>query len=180
MMRGREIMASDQNKPWGVRLIVLIPLVIISLVFVGFISMKVYRIFNPYLDREISGPVTTSTEWLEIRLSKPLRPERHVQEIDVKFAEPYDYDHRTREIRFQDGSPLIVEVQLVDQYGNVFELNKVTALGRTGISRGMRDPSTWQEILPKDRTYQAVRIRSNKPIEVSKIIWRSYNPWDRK
>lgn len=166
-------MASDQNKLWGIGLTVLIPLAVIGIAFAVFIAVKLYRVSNPYLDREISGPVTLTSEWIEIVPEEPLRPEREVQKILLDFAQPYESDHDAWKIRFPDGSLVAPEVQLIDKNGNVFTSSKVASLGQTGM--GLRMSS-----LPQDRVYLKLRLRSDKPIAISRIIWRCYDPRDRK
>lgn len=136
---------------------------------------------NPYLDREIMGPATITSEWLEIMPKEPLQPERQVQYIYIQTVEPFDPDYQKWGIRLPNGSTIIPEVQLVDQYGNIFKLKS--------SSFSLKDPRQGEIVsglgfnnndLPHDRVYTKVRIRADIPIQSSKIIWRNYNQWDRK
>jgi hypothetical protein len=172
---------SDRNKLWGIGLAILLPLAVIGLAFAAFISFKVYRMFNPYLDREIGGAVTLTSEWLEITPQEPLRPERQVQYLYVDTPEPFDPDYQSWGIRFPDGSVIVPEVQLIDQQGNVYNLKassfSLADSTRTDIVSGIGFRARG---VPQDRVYPKVRIRSDKPIRASRIIWRSYDPRDRK
>ena len=137
------------------------------------LSSKIY----PDLDRDISGPVTITSEWFEITPQEPLKPEREVQNVIVWFAIPYQTGNPPALI-FEDGATVTPEVQLVDRQGNTFNL-RASAAASTGFGYRCCD-GVFDKELPKDRTYRSVRIRSARPIQASKIVWRCYNPWDHK
>lgn len=139
----------------------------ISLVIIG---GEVYRFFHPYLDREVSGPVTITMDWVEITPKKPLRAERQIQYLTLDMAEAFTPDYKLGGMRFADGAIAIPEVELIDQSGRTYSLNH-SGMNEKGIVFFMPD-------LPKDRLYSVVRIRSDKPIKVSRIYWRCYNQWD--
>jgi hypothetical protein len=143
------------------------------------VSISIYRKFNPFLVREVTGPVTLSTEWLEITPKEPLSPDREIQELQVVFTTAYERDNQTRQLHFPDGSPISIEVQLLDHDKNTYQL-PVSLINNTEMGFSSRDASLHRDILPKDITYPTIQIRSNKKIECSKIIWSCYNPWDRK
>lgn len=147
-------------------LVCLIPLIILGVSM----STELYRYFNPYLDQDIGGPVTISSEWLEIVPKKPLRVERQIQYMILDVTDSFEPDYDQWSLRLQDGSIVKPEVQLVDEDGNTYNLTS-PALDRKGI--GLRNSE-----LPRDRAYRAVRIRSNKPIKLSRIYWHCYNQWD--
>ena len=154
--------------------------VVVGLVIGAFIIYKVYRLYNPYLDREISGPITLTNEWVEIEFKEPLFPERPKNEICIDFENTYPDHHVGLGMILPDGQLLSPEIQLVDLQGNAFILNEVTAMGPRGFNRGMRDPETFRETLPRDRSYRAIRVRSDTKVNVSRIFWRSYDPKDFK
>jgi hypothetical protein len=129
-----------------------------------------YRLFNPYLDREIAGPTTISSEWLEIMPEQPLRVERQIQYLTLDVADPFEPVYDNWSLRLNDGSVVRPEVQLVDEHGSVYNLTS-PALDNKGIAFGNSD-------LPSDRVYPVVRIRSDKPIKLSRIYWHCYNQWD--
>src|SRR5258705_194650 len=96
--------------------------------------------------------------------------ERQYLVFDV--AAPFELEHRAWGVRLPDGSISTPEVQLVDEYGNTFNLDQPSMFSPTShfTQRGfsLRD-------LPQDRVYRAVRIRSDKPIQYSRIMWRCEN-----
>lgn len=155
-------------------------ILIFGLTFSFFVIQKIYRVYNPYLEYEISGPMTVSEEWTEISFTKLLSPQRSENEISLDLENTYSPSRNEEGLISSDGSIVSPEIQLVDQEGNIFELNKVIGLGPQGFSKGMIDPKTWQDTLPKDRSYKAIRIRSDKPLKVTRIFWRSYDPKDMK
>ena len=135
-------------------------------------AVRMYRsFFNPYLDREISGPVTLTPEWLDISPKPPLTAERQIQQVILTFAIPMQPEYRTWGVVLSDGTIAVPNAQLIDEYGNVFDL-KCSGLDRGGIGF-----SSAQD-LPKDRTYRSVRIKANKPIRLSNVHWKCWNQWD--
>ena len=152
----------------------LLVIMLIGLALIGgFAAFKVYRLNNPYLDREVAGDIVISSEWQEIVFNQPLKPEREVQKLLLNFAEPQTPDYNTWKLRFADGAQVIPEAQLIDHQSNSYPLDRVSSLGEMGV--GLRAGE-----LPKDKSYPKMRVRSDKPIKVSAVTWRCYNPWDRK
>jgi hypothetical protein len=155
-----------------VGLVCLIPVVILGVSM----SINLYRYFNPYLDQDITGPVTVSSDWLEIVPKKPLRVERQIQMIVLDLDESIKLERDDWGLVLPDGSVVTPQVQLIGDDGTTYDLNH---------------PSTWWNPstrvtyaqfslpdLPKDKAYRAVRIRSDKPVRCNRIFWRNYNQWD--
>lgn len=71
--------------------ILLAPAIVVAVI----ISAGLYRFVNPYLDRDIAGLTTLSSNWLEIAPARPLRPERVVQRIVLAVEEPIRADPNT-------------------------------------------------------------------------------------
>ena len=133
-------------------------------------SVDLYHFFNPYLNRDVSGPITLSSEWTEIVPKEPLRAERQINDLVLVVAEPFEPDYEHWALRLGDGSIVKPEVQLVDEKGNTYNLTS-PAIGLKEMELGILD-------LPKDRVYRTIRIRANKPLKLSKIYWHCYNQWD--
>src|SRR5207253_2900550 len=82
-------------------------------------------------------------------------------------------------MRFPDGSLVRPEVQVVDQHGNVYSLDSPMFLSKDHTSgelnAGMGFSTQFNvgidSNFPSDRVYPVVRIRNDKPIHVSRIIW---------
>ena len=91
---------------------------LIPAAFFGLSKMgEIYRLFNPYLDREIAGPTTISSEWLEIVPKQPLRVERQIQYMILDVADPFEPLYDKWSLRLRDGSVVKPEVQLIDEDG---------------------------------------------------------------
>ena len=157
---------------------------VLGLIVGGFVAFKVYRLFNPYLDRQIAGALTLNSEWREIKPEKPLEIERQVQYLYVHTVETFPLESgppKWGEIRLADGSIVKFEAEIVDGQGQAYPLepSSFSLADRTRVDIGSGAGFS-KEDLPRDRVYTLVRLRSSKPIQVSKVIWRSYNQWDRK
>jgi len=133
-------------------------------------SVVIYTscILFPYIDRELSGPVTLNSEWLELTPKEPLKVQRDTQELTL-FPDP--------PIKTVDGNqipPADIEAELIDSKGEVHRSSpglSETLTGNlqiTSRSLGFKD-------LPRDITYKTVRIKSSAPYHVKKILWRCYN-----
>ena len=131
--------------------------------------MNVYSTFYPVSDRQIFGPVTISSEWLEIKPDPPLRVSRELQHVILDIQEPCHIDEKSFGVRVADGSVVTPEVELVDEQANTYYLTAPTIFYSPGTPFPRRGFSTLQ--LPPDRRYRLVRIRCEKPVTCSAIIW---------
>src|SRR2546421_9523718 len=87
---------------------------------VAFIAYDILK--SPYLDRDISGPITISSEWSELTPNKPLKADRDIQELTLDFGEPVTPNYETWSVSLADGSVTRPEAQIIDEQGNVFKL----------------------------------------------------------
>ena len=130
-----------------------------------------FEIATTESEQIVSGPVTVSTKWLEFTPGKPLRPLKQTQEIvlDVEPSEGLieDNSHPER-MQLSNGVLVHPEIELMDSQGNLFnaEVSRypVPSLYKNGLSGYVAD-------LPNDRTYTRVRVRSDYPVRLSKIVW---------
>jgi len=153
-----------------------ISLVTVVLIITVVISVLVYRRMGPLptlSDRDIAGATTITSHWLEIEPSPGLKPSSKLSLLILELEGDYTPDFQANMLRFPDGNLGIPEVQLVDQQGHVFPLHflMVHHRDRTG-SNAMGGAGFGSSDLPTDRSYSTVRIRSDKPMKCSKIIWR--------
>jgi len=110
---------------------------------------------------------------LEITPAPELKPSGKTCFVILELEGDYTPDFQAQMLRFPDGSLGMPEVQLVDRQGNIFPLHflMVHHRDRTG-SNVMGGAGFGSPELPTDRSYGKVRVRSDKPIKCSKIIWR--------
>jgi hypothetical protein len=141
---------------------------VVLLVFVGGL---VFSIATSDSEEIVSGPVTLSSEWTEFVPRKPLRPLKQTQELvlDVEPSEGLVEDNLHPErMQLSNGVLLHPEIELVDAQGNCFNAvvsrYPVPSLYKNGLSGYVAD-------LAKDRTFTKVRVRSDFPVRLSRIVW---------
>src|SRR5689334_6889668 len=120
-----------------------------------------------FVDRTIKKDTTLTSQWVDITLDKPLKPQRGVQAVMLYLADPYEADLEMKGVRMGDGSFVKPEVQLVDTAGNTYLLEYYGLFGRKLIIFTLRDQLMGRE-------YRTVRVRSEKPIHCREIFWRCY------
>ena len=151
-------------------------LALVSLCILLLLAFLLYRRMGPLptlTDRDITGSTAINSQWLEIKTTPVLKPSGKSSLVILELEGDYSPDFQTQMLRFPDGSLGMPEVQLVDQQGRVFPLHflMVHHRDRTG-SNVMGGVGFGSPDLPTDRSYGKLRVRSDKPIQCSKIIWR--------
>ena len=141
------------------------------------VVLLVYRRMGPLptlTDRDIAGPTAITSQWLEIKPTPPLKLSGKTSLVILELEGDYTPDFQSQMLRFPDGALGMPDVQLVDEQGNVFPLHflMVHHRDRTG-SNVMGGAGFGTPDLPADRRYSEVRVRSDKPMKCSKVIWRS-------
>jgi len=148
-----------------------------ALCLVLFVVFLLYRRMGPLptlSDRDIAGPTAITSQWLEIKPDPDLKPSGKTSLVILELEGDYAPDFQSQRLRFPDGALGMPEVQLIDEQGNVFPLHflMVHHRDRTG-SNVMGGAGFGTPDLPRDRSYGKVKVRSDKPMKCSKIIWRS-------
>jgi len=162
------------KKKW---LILISFVVIAALAAAALVGEGVYNYFFPYLDQQISGPITLSSQWTELVPSKPLSVHRQIQILVLDLDKTIRFQRDGFELVLPDGSTVTPEVELVDFDGNVYPLAQPSAFFSPSSGTKYREFSS-KYGLPEDKLFRAVRIRSDKPIFCNRIFWRCYNMWD--
>ena len=176
-----ESMSSKPNKPWVSGMLAIVALTVFGIAVSAFLLVRVYRLLNPYLDVEVCGPLTVTSDWVEVTPQAPLESSRQVQYLYLHTVEPFVPDYPSWGIRFPDGSVVVPQVELIDRQGTAHPLKassfSLRDRSRTDIISGIgfRSPA-----LAGTGPYQRVRIRSDRNLKLSRIIWRNYNQSDRK
>ena len=144
---------------------------ICALAILVFGTWLVIGIATSESEQVVSGPVILSSQWLELAPKTSLRPTKQFQnivlEVDPTEGLVEDNLHPER-MQIASGVLLKPEIQLLDSQGNIFVAevtrSKVPSRYNNGLVGYVSD-------LPRDRTYARVRVRSNVPIHLSKIVW---------
>lgn len=122
---------------------------------------------------KISGPVTIGDEWLELNPTPYLKADKTFQWVLLELKPPLKDDFHNegkgpnsgKGILMPDGEVINPEIELIDEYGNAFNLIYRGASG--GPVYGYIKPKD----LPRDREYKTIRIRSSRPIKCKAIYW---------
>ena len=135
-----------------------------------------YRRMGPLptlTDRDIAGATAVTSEWLEIKPDPLLKVSSKTPLVILELEGDYAPDFGSQKLRYPDGTLGVPEVQLIDDQGNVFPLHFLMAQHRDRSgSNAMGGAGFGGSDLPRDRSYSKLRIRSEKPVKCSKIIWR--------
>jgi hypothetical protein len=103
----------------------------------------------------IAEDIVITSQWSEIKLRRPLSASQRTQFISLDLKQA-----------------AIPEIQLVDQYGSTYDLHagKVTNSGNSVVVPFDLNKAS---NLSKDKTYAAVRIRSDARVQCNRIVWHS-------
>jgi len=163
----------------NLKIAMLIFLVLVCLATTGFFTIfvtgKLYRWYDPYLDQDIAGPTTITSQWLEIAPKSPLRVERQRHMVVLELDKSIQTEPGGSGLVLPDGSIVRPQIELFDKDGETYELNDPSLfLSNTGEILAYFSGSD----LPKDKMYIKVRIRSDSPVRCNRVFWRNYNLWD--
>src|SRR5712691_3577588 len=141
---------------------------LVSGVALSFVVTCTACILFPYIDRELSGPVTLNDEWLELTPKEPLKVQRDTQELTL-FPDP-----PIKTVNGDQVPAVNIEAELIDSKGEVHRSSPGLSETLTGHLEITSRSLDFKD-LPRDITYKTVRIRSSAPYHVKKILWRCYN-----
>jgi hypothetical protein len=107
-------------------------------------------------ETEISDPVTIGDEWIELHPDSGLNAEKTFQWIYLDLESPFKDDlyqegkepNKGKGILMPDGEVINPEIEVIDQYGNTFNL---VYAGSIGFKPRYKVPSPNE--LPRDRKY---------------------------
>ena len=141
------------------------------------VGLLLYKRMGPLptlTDRDIAGSTAITSQWLEIKPAPPLKTSGKTSLVILELEGDYTPDFQSQMLRFPDGTLSMPEVQLVDDHGNAFPLHflMVHHRDRSG-SPVMGGAGFGAADLPTDRSYRELRVRSDKPMKCSRVIWRS-------
>jgi hypothetical protein len=118
---------------------------------------------------------TLTSEWSEFTPPKPLKPTKQVQVLVLVVAEPLTKSNLDLEhVKLNDGTVVQPEIQLVDQFGNIFVADVSQSATPSPYNNSVFG---YVSGLPQDRTYTKVRVKSDRELKVSRIVWYC---WDGK
>ncbi len=118
-------------------------------------------------------PVTS--EWTEISPALPMKVEKQIQRLFL-IIDDYRFDDLDDhwQLRLSNGIIIKPEIQILDEFGKVYDLQDGTRVGNS-IGFSPKRKNTGFNTFPADRTYTKIRIRSDEPFQCSKMIWSNKN-----
>lgn len=118
-------------------------------------------------------PILVSSDWLSIPLLSPVRAEWDVQIIYLDLSNKFEPSFAPMGIRLDGDSIITPEVELVSKAGQKepFHLSGFVNANRLTFENSQ---------IPRGSTFSELRIRSPKPLVLSRISWTSYMPGDTK
>jgi hypothetical protein len=134
------------------------------------LGMPIFQKRSLFVDQQIKGATTLSTEWIEITPDEPLKIVGDDQAVGIYLAEPFIHDihdPRSGGVKLPDGSTVAPEIQIIDIEGNRFTLKYTGARGRKFIFYMLEDKL-------KGRVYRSVRVRAERTIECKGIYWTGF------
>lgn len=139
----------------------------VFLLFGGAYDCGMFQRHSPYVHQKISGPVTVSNEWTEVKPEEPLRLTGDYQEIGLYVEKPLTavFDSSTSGgIRTPDGSLIMPEVEVVDDNNKTFECKFSGAWGSNAIRFRLPD-------VRPNAEYKVVRIRADRLVQLDGVYW---------
>ncbi len=142
----------------------------------GLVATALFLLNFIDIDLRLSGPVSISTQWLEISPSISMRPWKQNQYVSLDIDGvntnhlPLTEAFKSGKLQLADGTAVTPEVELIDENGRVYSLH-VSMIDNKGIGYGKDcDPECgfpWTK-------YRTVRIRADRVIHCSRVTWHCH------
>ena len=130
-------------------------------------------------DEEIVGEnILITSEWTEILPKQPLEIKKRFQRISLQVVCEQNLDQEENLWLLEDGTVINPQIEIVDEFGNTFELEggqaSVTPKNSEIFVASSLGFSYKNYRVPKDRTYTKIRIRNDQKFLCTKVIWLNY------
>ena len=172
--------SSSMNKAVIAILSIILLLGLFTVVFYAVVNYSLKSINeqmeNMHRRQTIAENVHVTSEWIQIKPEKALEPMKLGQTVELLIK---DYEHDIHKddfgnIQLKDGTFIKPEVEIIDENGKVYQLEDVSRHGNLiGFRPNEEIHGTFS--FPKNVTYKAIRIRSDKPFLCKQIIWYDYD-----
>lgn len=122
--------------------------------------------------RDLSGELVLGPQWTELEANPPLVVQRTVDELVLHHSTDLTLTRAPSEAHNTVFCPILgemlrLDVELVGSDGSV------EALAAGGISPGQLGMRPRDERVLAEREVTRVRLRANRPLEVSRLEWRA-------
>ena len=119
-------------------------------------------------------PLLLESEWQTLAATEPLEVTRRKQSVLLEIKPPVEADTVTWSLRLPDGSHAAPEVLLIGTDGHEYPLMQRSFLGSTRYKSMMLVCSG--ESFSRGTTFREVRLRSNRPVTITRVVWACSNP----
>lgn len=147
---------------------------ILVVLFSVFIFKRIFY-YNYYKDVVLAENIIISSDWKEIESIGRIKIEKDNQFISIVLEPPLEPDTGKGGIKTPNGQVLNPEIKLVDADGEEYSF---TYYGGRRTNDKVMANYKYKGILPLDKIYSKVRIRSDFPIKAKQILWSGYNTKD--
>jgi hypothetical protein len=131
---------------------------------------------SPPAQRKIAGNVKINSEWEKIIPDTSLEAVNKIQFIGLKIDNLKGWkDSEQEQLLLNDGTELTIEVQLIDEKGQITNLypNGISEFAEFG--KRTKDKTRIEDsYFQVGEKFKEIRIRSDKQILVKEIVWSEF------
>ncbi len=138
---------------------VLLAAAIVLAIPLVFVIVLGYGISHSVTDQEVAGSTRISSDWIELVPNRPLKSTGWTQSLILEIS--------SNAAANKESDLPLPQVELIDEYRNTYRLESFAQDSTSMLFGSHIIP------LPRDRVYPKVRLRSDKPIQCTRIVWRN-------
>jgi hypothetical protein len=154
-------------------------LVLTAIVFLG------YRLFSNKIPkaRQFAEKIELDSTWKEINVNPPLEAKTEIQVVGLKIENVKGrVSNGTEKLLLQDGSEILIEVQLIDENNQSFDLypvgiGKYVEFGLKAKGQNKNGKAVGETAFRLGSQFPKIKIRSDKKVFVETAVWDDYTSW---
>lgn len=127
---------------------------------------------------EVATNVQINSVWTEIIPQNPLKIVKRLQKIYLEIECEQNENQEENVWYLEDGTIINPQVQLIDEFGNTYDLEGGNAAVKPITSDLWKASKLGFSYrlgkLPTDRKYTKIRVRNDQTFTCSKITWLNY------
>ena len=132
---------------------------------------------DPFTKVSISGPLRLGPEVQEFVFAYPFKPFKQVSEVCFGYSDSLIVKSISDPPRFADGINLEVTGAVVDESGREWPLTNIASSAENYLC--LTPPFTeWLRVEQSKLSFTKLRVRSSRPVNLTKIEWSAFNSWD--
>jgi hypothetical protein len=127
------------------------------------------------IEQPVSGPISLTSEWTTVKPPQPLRVAgKHRQVVCLHVDSIADVDFEKGVVVMGNGQRHVVEGEATDNKQSKYPLKVRERGGRHVCLYRFGERHSGSDF-PEERTIVSLRVRSEPPLQVEKIVWHSYD-----